>query len=150
MDFRAWKTRLLIAGICILSVTGCAKMEKRDAAPAHTLTLSELESEVARSNDPILKGVLASRLMESGEPQNAIRAITMVQPLLEIENKDALYVMGLAHALGRGTTRDCPAAVDYFTKAVAKNHTEAAYFLAQEYELGNACPKTPRRRPSYT
>ena len=58
------------------------------------------------------------------------KAVELAKPLAESGNADALYLMGFAHETGQGAEASRDKALEFYGKANAAKHKDAAYRLA--------------------
>lgn len=54
-------------------------------------------------------------------------AVKLALPLAQKGDKDALFLLGLAHETGQGVERSQPKAIEYYRKAVTAGHRDARY-----------------------
>lgn len=58
------------------------------------------------------------------------KAVELAKPLAEAGNADALYLLGFAHETGQGADASRDKALEFYRKATAAKHKDAAYRLA--------------------
>ena len=72
----------------------------------------------------------AKPAMEAFKAGRHAKAVELAAPLAEQGNPEALYLMGFAHESGRGTELSKEKALEFYRKASALKHKDAAYRLS--------------------
>lgn len=121
--------------------TGCSRHTPIGAQTLRSLDIASLEKKVEETDEPVFKGMLAVRLMEMGEKESFERAVGLIEPLLETEDPNVLYVTGMKWLLAVPEERDCGVAIRFLSKAAAGGQPEAHYVLGQLYETGECVPQ---------
>jgi TPR repeat protein len=101
---------------------------------AATLTLSlpaavSLPAENAASLPAETSGPAKAALDAFKDGRHA-KAVELAKPLAETGNADALYLLGFAHETGQGADASRDKALEFYRKASAAKHKDAAYRLA--------------------
>ncbi len=68
--------------------------------------------------------------MDAFQAGRHAKAVELAKPLADQGNAEALYLMGFAHETGRGVEASKDLALDYYRKAAAAKHKDAAYRLS--------------------
>lgn len=80
---------------------------------------------VAQNLDvPKLEGP-AAKAYEAYSAGRFDEAIKLAKPLVDIENADALYLMGIAHESGKGMVASREKALEFYQRAAKKSHKDA-------------------------
>ena len=68
--------------------------------------------------------------MDAFQAGRHAKAVELAKPLADQGNAEALYLMGFAHETGRGIEASKDQALEYYRKAAAAKHKDAAYRLS--------------------
>ncbi|MEO5913154.1 MAG: tetratricopeptide repeat protein [Luteolibacter sp.] len=72
----------------------------------------------------------AKEAMKAFQDGRHAKAVELAKPLADQGNAEALYLMGFAHETGRGVEASKEKALEYYRKAAAAKHKDAAYRLS--------------------
>lgn len=72
----------------------------------------------------------AKEAMDAFQAGRHAKAVELAKPLADQGNAEALYLMGFAHETGRGIEASKDLALEYYRKAAAAKHKDAAYRLS--------------------
>jgi TPR repeat protein len=72
----------------------------------------------------------AKEAMDAFQAGRHAKAVELAKPLADQGNAEALYLMGFAHETGRGIEASKDLALEYYRKAAATKHKDAAYRLS--------------------
>jgi len=111
------KTRPLF--FCLALALAVAPLQAAVSLPSDGISALSVDSE-----GPAKEAMQAFR-----DGQHA-KAVELAKPLAESGNGDALFLLGFAHETGQGAEVLRELAIDYYTRAAAADHKDAAYRLA--------------------
>lgn len=72
----------------------------------------------------------AKEAMDAFQAGRHAKAVELAKPLADQGNPEALYLMGFAHETGQGAESSKETALEYYRKAAAAKHKDAAYRLS--------------------
>lgn len=88
---------------------------------------------------------LAARLLNGRDmPGDPARAIALLRPHAAAGDPQAQFLLGLAHASGKGVERSAAEAVAWYRKAAVQDHPEAQYLLALSLLRGSGSDRDPQ------
>lgn len=135
--------------VLLFFFAGCSRHTPMGAQTLRSLDIESLEKKVEETGEPVFKGMLAVRLMETGEKGKYERAVSLIEPSLEAEDPNALYVAGMEKLLAVPEERNCGTAIRFLSKAAAGGQPEAHYVLGQLYETGECVPQDREKAENF-
>ena len=88
-----------------------------------------LPSDNSAAVTPAVEGP-AKEAMEAFQAGRHAKAVELATPLATQGNSDALYLLGFAHETGQGAEKSKDKALEYYRKAAAAKHKDAAYRMS--------------------